>query len=270
MNAALKCTLLVLGVAFAAQAAAQITLYEREDFAGRSLSTHEAIDNFERTGFNDRASSVVVLRERWEVCEDALFAGRCVVLRPGRYRSLAAMGLNDRVSSVRTLDSGVRVDSRGYAPAPAAVYAFGRRDNERLYEANVTSVRAVVGTPQQRCWVDREQVVPDQGGVNVPAAIVGAVLGGVLGHQVGGGHGKDFATAGGAVAGAVIGANIGRNAAGQHVYTDDVERCSSAPSQAQPEYWDVTYEFRGQEHRMQTVAPPGRTVTVNRQGAPRT
>jgi len=29
------------------------------------------------------------------------------------------------------------------------------RSNERLYEANVTSVRAVVGTPEQRCWVEQ-------------------------------------------------------------------------------------------------------------------
>jgi uncharacterized protein YcfJ len=35
------------------------------------------------------------------------------------------------------------------------------------------------------------------------------------------------------------------------------------------DYWDVTYEFRGDEHRVQLSAPPGRTVTVNAQGEPR-
>jgi uncharacterized protein YcfJ len=41
------------------------------------------------------------------------------------------------------------------------------------------------------------------------------------------------------------------------------------PSQAKPDYWDVTYTFRGQEHHVQMVTPPGRTITVNRLGEPR-
>jgi hypothetical protein len=36
-----------------------------------------------------------------------------------------------------------------------------------------------------------------------------------------------------------------------------------------PAYWDVTYNFRGQEHRVQMSAPPGTTVTVNELGEPR-
>jgi uncharacterized protein YcfJ len=31
----------------------------------------------------------------------------------------------------------------------------------------------------------------------------------------------------------------------------------------------VTYEFRGQQHRVQMARDPGRTVTVNRNGEPR-
>jgi uncharacterized protein YcfJ len=171
------------------------------------------------------------------------------------------------VSSVRTISSQARYDEDRYAPAPMPVYDDHRRANERVYEANVTSVRAVVGPPEQRCWVEREQVVADHGGVNVPGAIVGAVVGGVLGHQVGGGRGQDIATAGGAVAGAAIGANVGRGT--QQVQTRDVQRCAATTSQGRPDYWDVTYNFRGTEHRMQTTAPPGPTVTVNKQGEPR-
>jgi len=269
MNATLKSALAVAGLALATQAAAQVTFYEREGFEGRSFTTQRQIGNFERWGFNDRASAVVVKRDRWEVCEDPRFSGRCVVLRPGRYPSLAAMGLNNRVSSVRTVSRNARVDDLRYAPAPVAFYDSQRRNNERLFEANVTSVRAVVGPPEQRCWVEREQVVVDQGGVNVPGALVGAVIGGVLGHQVGGGRGKDVATAGGAVAGAAVGANVGRGGVGTQVATQDVQRCVTTPSQARPEHWDVTYDFRGQEHRMQTTAPPGPTVTVNARGEPR-
>jgi hypothetical protein len=38
---------------------------------------------------------------------------------------------------------------------------------------------------------------------------------------------------------------------------------------ARLDYWDVTYNFRGYEHRVQTTSPPGTTVLVNEQGEPR-
>ena len=96
-------------------------------------------------------------------------------------------------------------------------------------------------------------------------AIAGALIGGVLGHQVGGGHGKDLATVGGAVAGGVIGSNVGRN--GQTT-SQDVRRCENTTS-GTPAYWDVTYNFRGQQHQMQMTTPPGTTIAVNRDGEPR-
>lgn len=247
----------------------EVTFFEREGFAGRSFTTNEQVRNLERSGFNDRASSAVVLGDRWEACEDPRFGGRCVVLRPGRYPSLDAMGLSDRVSSIRAVAWDARIDENRYAPAPVPVYDSRRRPNERLYEASVKSVRAVVATPEQRCWVEREQVVQDRSGASIPGAIVGALIGGVLGHQVGGGTGKDIATVGGAVAGGLVGANVGRIGGGQQAQTRDVQRCESVPSQARPDYWDVTYDFRGQEHRIQMAAPPGATVTVNERGEPR-
>jgi uncharacterized protein YcfJ len=148
------------------------------------------------------------------------------------------------------------------------VYDYRRRNDERLYEANVTSVRAVVAAPGQRCWVEHEQVAPDRtSNLNVPGAVIGAVIGGVLGHQVGRGTGRDVATVGGAVAGGAVGSQVGRS--GQPTQTRDVQRCESVPSEARTEYWDVTYTFRGQEHRVQMTAPPGPTVTVNERGEPR-
>ncbi|HAL37076.1 MAG TPA: hypothetical protein DCP03_02745 [Polaromonas sp.] len=252
-----------------APVAAQVTFYEHENFGGRSFTTDRPIENFGRNGFNDRASSVDVVGAPWEVCQDVRFGGQCVVLRPGRYPSLAAMGLNDRISSVRSVARNARIDDQRYAPAPVAAPDYRRRNGERLYQANVTSVRAVVGSPEQRCWVEREQVVQDRSNANVPGAIAGAIIGGILGHQVGGGTGKDVATAGGVVAGAAVGANIGRDGGGQPASTRDVQRCENVPSQARPQYWDVTYNFRGQEHRIQMTAPPGSTVTVNEQGEPR-
>lgn len=263
MNTLLKSALAATGLAIAAQASAQITFYENDGFDGRSFTTSRQIGNFERQGFNDRASSVVVFSERWEVCENERFEGRCVVLRPGRYASLSAMGLNDRVSSVRSVSRNARIDDDRFAPVAEPVYDNRRRNNERLFEADVTSVRAVVGQSSQRCWIEREQL-GQSGNTNVPGAILGAVIGGVLGHQVGGGRGQDIATAGGAVAGAAYGSGVSGGS-----YSQNVQRCAEVPNSARPTYWDVTYNFRGRDHRVQMVSPPGRSITVNRDGEPR-
>ncbi len=246
----------------------QAVFFEHEGFQGRSFTAESPVIDFGRFGFNDRASSVVVRGALWEVCEDASYSGRCAVLRPGQYPTLSSMGLNDHVSSVREVGAAARVTDERYAPQPALTRDYGRRNEERLYQANITSVRAVVDTAGQRCWVEREQVSQGRGNANVPGALLGAVIGGVLGHQVGGGTGRDVATGLGAIAGAVIGANQGREG-GQQVTTQNVQRCSSAPEQARPTYWDVTYNFRGVEHRVQMTSPPGATVQVNDQGEPR-
>ena len=268
MNAILRNALAVAAAAISTQAAAEVIFYAGQDFQGPSFTAENEIRNLERFGFNDRASSAVVLRGRWEVCDDARFRGKCIVLRPGRYPSLAAMGMNNSISSVRAVSRDARVDDNRYAPEPVPVYDNRRRNNERLYEASVTSVRAVVGPPTQRCWVEHQQVPQDRtSNLNVPGAVIGAVIGGVLGHQVGRGGGRDVATVGGAVAGGAVGSQVGRG--GQEMATRDVQRCENVPSQAKPEYWDVTYTFRGQEHRIQMTSPPGPTVTVNAQGEPR-
>src|ERR1035437_5712967 len=269
MNALLKITLTAAAIAIATQAPAQIPFYEHDNFQGRSFTTARQLDNFDRYRFNDIASSVVVVGNRWEICEDVRFGGRCVILRPGSYASIGAMGLNDRVSSARVVNRDVRVDEQRYAPAPVVTGDYRRRNNERLYEANVTSVRAVVGPPEQRCWVEREQVVQDRGNANVGGAIAGAVIGGILGHQVGAGRGNDLATVGGAIAGGAVGAQVGRDGGSQQTSTQDVQRCKSVPIQSRAELWDVSYNFRGQEHRVQMTTPPGPTIRVNGQGEPR-
>lgn len=250
--------------------ASQVVFYEHDGFQGRSFTADGPVVNFSSSGFNDRASSAVVRGERVEVCEDAGYRGRCIVLQPGQYGSFGAMGLNDRVSSVRAISSTARIPNDRYAPPPAAVVDYGRRNNERLYQANITSVRAVVDNAgQQRCWVEREEVVQqDRGNANMPGALLGAVIGGVLGHQVGGGSGKDVATGLGALAGAAIGANQGRGG-NQQVTTQNVQRCSNATGPVRPTYWDVTYNFRGTEHRVQMATQPGATVQVNERGEPR-
>src|SRR5258705_13833571 len=83
MRTKLSVAMGIAGLALAAQAAAQVTFYEGQGFRGRAFSATGVVDNFADIGFNDRASSVVVDRGRWEVCEHARFEGRCVILRPG-------------------------------------------------------------------------------------------------------------------------------------------------------------------------------------------
>ncbi len=247
----------------------RVVLFENEGFQGRTFTTTDAVENFRRSGFNDRASSAVVTGGRWEACEDTGYGGNCVVLRPGQYPSLASLGMNDRISSLRDLRREANIEERRYAPMPMVSRDYGRRQEERLYEANITSVRAVVEDSGQRCWVEPQQVSQERSGTNVPGALLGAVIGGILGHQVGGGSGKDLATGVGVVAGAAIGGNSGRVADQQVVTTQNVQRCTHNPGQARAAYWDVTYSFRNQDYRVQLNKPPGRTVTVNDQGEPR-
>ena len=134
-------------IAVAMQASGQVTFFERPGFAGRSFTADKQIRNFERFGFNDRASSVVVKRGVWEACDGARFEGQCVVLRPGSYGSLNAIGLNNSVSSVRPVDRPEYGDGREFYSTSG--YDYRRRKNERTFEVPVTSVRAVVGPPRQ-------------------------------------------------------------------------------------------------------------------------
>lgn len=266
MKKAFLTALCLLAAGFAQWAFAQVIFYEQDGFRGRSFVANNQVDNLAGTGFNDRASSAIVERGQWQVCEDAYFRGRCIVLRPGQYPSLGAMALNNRISSMRRVSGRPDYTYAPPPPPPPATYPYYPHHGEALYQANVVAVRAVVGPPEQRCWVEQQQVVTG-GGPNVGGAVIGGILGGVLGHQIGSGRGNDVATAVGAVTGAAVGANVNRGES--QVGTQNVQRCATAPSSAQPSYWDVTYVFRGVTHRAQLAFAPGPTITVNGRGEPR-
>ena len=123
MKRTLGAVALGLGLA-ATTAIAEVTFYEREDFRGRSFTVAAPVPNFERYGFNDRASSMAVRRGNYQICEAPGFQGHCVVLPPGDYPTLRTMGMNDRVSSVRP--------AAGPPPAPVGARAvlFGRPNFE--------------------------------------------------------------------------------------------------------------------------------------------
>jgi uncharacterized protein YcfJ len=259
LNTALTAGLLLVAI----PAMAQVTFYERDDFRGKAFSISRGQADLGRTGFNNRASSAIVEGGRWEVCEDKGYRGNCVILREGSYDSLSRMGVNNQISSARRAGGRDRAEWKSPEPMDRPAYQYRRRPSERVYEAEVTSVRAVMGRSEDRCWIEREEA-ERRGKPNIAGGVIGGVIGGILGHQIGGGTGQDIATAGGAVAGAAVGANVGRNRG-----TDrDVRRCETVRNES-PDYWDVTYRFRDRVHHVQMSSPPGRTVLVNREGEPR-
>jgi uncharacterized protein YcfJ len=250
----------------ASQAMAQIVVYEREGFRGRSVVINGEMRNVERRALGDTAASAVVERGRWEVCEQPRFQGRCAVLRRGNYPDLRGTGLQWNIASIRPAREGRRYDFEPQASA-GGDYAYRRRASERIREVPIRDVRAIMGAANQRCWVERQAVPVASANANVGGAVVGAIVGGILGHQVGAGSGRDAATGVGAIAGAAVGNNVGRNAAPGYA-TQDVQRCETV--QGAPAYYEVTYDFRGTPHTVQMSAPPaGNTIIVNERGEPR-
>jgi len=239
MRMELKMLLGAAGLLVATQAAAQVTFYEDEGFRGRFLTAEGTVPDFYRYGFHDRAESAVVSNGRWEACENAGFQGRCMILSPGSYSSLAASGMVWRISSVRPVE-----DARvGYVAPPAAVVTTPApvvapapptyvRPEDQRFDARVISVRAIMSTPgqQQQCWVEKEKIGP----LELPGVIIGSIGDALAGKQ-------------------------------RQTY---FEHCATVPSGAQLQYWDVTYEFRGIQRHTQMAASPGATIAVNGNGEP--
>lgn len=82
-------------------ASAQITLYGQEGMRGRAFTFEGSEENLQGSRMNDRASSASVRDGQWQLCSEPWYRGSCVTLGPGDYPSLRAIGLNNRVSSIR-------------------------------------------------------------------------------------------------------------------------------------------------------------------------
>ena len=158
MNSIARYVLAATALTIATQTLAQqITFFEREGYEGRSVTTGAPISNLERAV---RASSAVVSGE-WEVCDGPGFTGRCVVMLPGEYPSLRAMGLNNGISSARTAPSS---DPR-YPPSPQITFYEQPGFEGRSFVSGVpisslervggASSLVVVGGPWQVCDGER-------------------------------------------------------------------------------------------------------------------
>jgi hypothetical protein len=137
----MKITMLAVSLVLVATTtvASELTLFEHDNFNGRRFTVHDVINNLGDAGFNDKASSAVISRGAWQLCDDAYFRGNCVTLQPGQYPSLRAMGINDRISSARELG--------GWGPPPSSGGGnWGEGIRVVLYEGPNFSGRSYVLT----------------------------------------------------------------------------------------------------------------------------
>lgn len=74
-------------------------LFEHAGYDGRAYEVRGDMPDLDQAGFNDRTSSIKILRGAWEVCEDAYFRGRCTVI--DRDQGVLPRDWNDRISSIR-------------------------------------------------------------------------------------------------------------------------------------------------------------------------
>jgi len=78
-------------------------LYQQPNFGGgQFVMEDQVIANFEGTGFNDRAASLLVEGGFWLFCTDAYFEGTCRTFGPGQYPQLP-LEVNNKISSGRRI-----------------------------------------------------------------------------------------------------------------------------------------------------------------------
>src|SRR5918993_4782479 len=88
MDFTMKVAAGAVAVALAGPALADVTLYGREDYRGRSITLDRAFPDLSQSRLDDRASSLIVRSGSWQLCSESFFRGQCVVLPPGDYPSL--------------------------------------------------------------------------------------------------------------------------------------------------------------------------------------
>lgn len=128
----------------------------------------------------------------------------------------------------------------------------------------VSEAYQTVDTPQERCenvLVTRQAPVQDEH--RIAGTVLGGLAGGALGRQVGGGSGRDIATVAGAAAGGYAGNQVQKSLQQRDRVTVTERRCRTVVQKSrQLVGYDVTYELKGQQHRVRTGFRPGATLPV--------
>jgi len=76
-------------------------LYGAPGLRGASLAVSGPLGELSRAGFDGATASMVVEAGHFLACSEPFFRGDCRVFAPGRYDSLDAVGLQQRISSIR-------------------------------------------------------------------------------------------------------------------------------------------------------------------------
>ena len=121
-----------------------------------------------------------------------------------------------------------------------------------------------IRTPRQECRTEYQQV-PVQQQRGAGGSVVGGIAGALLGSQVGSGSGKVAAAAAGAIAGAVVGDRVENNGRQDYngVQEQAVRQCRIVDAfESRTSGYDVTYEYRGQNHTAFMQRDPGNRVRL--------
>jgi hypothetical protein len=89
--------------------AAAVVLFSNGNQRGDPIEISGDVADLTAYRFNDRASSILVTRGTWLVCEHANYRGRCEVVSQGS-GDLRPIGMNDNISSIRRYD--IRYEAR--------------------------------------------------------------------------------------------------------------------------------------------------------------
>ena len=119
-----------------------------------------------------------------------------------------------------------------------------------------------IRVPRQECRTEYVQV-PVQQQRGAGGGIVGGIVGGLLGNQVGSGSGRVAATAAGAIAGAMVGDRAENSNRPQGVQEQAVRQCRTVEAfESRTTGYDVTYEYRGQNHTAFMQRDPGNRIPL--------
>lgn len=108
------CVVAALPAQEAGNGDASLTVFSKPSYGGQQATLRGDTPDLRAVGADDVVSSVKVHgTDRWEICEERNYGGRCVILSRSE-PSLTRMGWNSHVASARRIH-GVVVSTSGYS-----------------------------------------------------------------------------------------------------------------------------------------------------------